>query len=120
VLADVAQGEHLVEPGDHRQLLGLQTLDPGPPEDLEQVVLDLGPGVLHAILGVELLAPQVVGDRRHQGAQGDVERVGQRVGGVGGQGEGAEAGVGAAEGGRRRGGGLADPALAREQQDAGG
>ena len=51
-------------------------------------------------------------------AQVDAEGVGQRVGRIGGDHDGAVAGVGAAQCGGRRRGGLADPALAGEQQDA--
>ena len=51
--------------------------------------------------------------------QRHVEGIGQRVGRVGRQHHRAEAGVGAPHRGRRGRGRLADPALAREQQDAG-
>ena len=58
VLLDVGEGEDLVEAGDDRELLGFEAVDPGPGEDLLQPALDLVPGVLHALLGVELLAPR--------------------------------------------------------------
>ena len=83
MLLDVAEGEDLVEPGDDRQLLGLEALDARPAEHLDQVALDLGPGVLHAVLRVELLGPQALGHGADQRAQGYVEGVAQRVRRVG-------------------------------------
>ena len=100
---DVAEGEDLVEAGDHRQLLGLDGVDAGPVEHLDQLRLDLAPGLLHPVLGVELLAREpLVADRRRRAAPSStVEAVGQRVGRVGGHDEGAQPGVGAPQ----RGGG---------------
>ena len=66
---DVGEREDLVEAGDDRELLGLEAVDAGPVEDLAQVALDLVPALLHALLGVELLAPEVVGDRRRRAAR---------------------------------------------------
>src|SRR5207244_4386210 len=83
------------------------------------VGLELGPGVLEALLGVELLAPQGGGEGGANRAEGGVEGVGQRVGRVGREHHRAQAGVGAAQGGGGRGRRLAHPALAREQEDAG-
>ena len=115
---DVAQGEHLVEPGHHRQLLGLDGLDPGPVEHLDQPVLDLAPGLLHPLLRVELLARQARGDHGRLGAERHVEAVGQRVGRVGRDDERAQAGVGAAHRRRRRDRRLAHASLAGEEEDA--
>jgi len=56
-----------------------------PAEDLHHVVLDLGPRLLQAFLGIELLTPEAVGDRRADRPQRDVEGVGQGVGRVGRQ-----------------------------------
>ena len=114
---DVGEGEDLVEAGDDRELLGLEPVDAGPAEDLAEVALDLVPALLHALLRVELLAPQVVGDRRGQRSERHVEGVGERVGRIGGQHDRAQPGVGAADRGGRGGGGLADAALAGEEED---
>jgi hypothetical protein len=119
VLLDVGQGEDLVQARDHRQLLGLERLHSGPPEQLADEGLDLDPGVLHPVLGVELLAVEVVGHLDRQGAEVGIEGVAQRVRRVGRQDHRPEALVGAGQRRRRRGGGLADPSLAGEQQDPG-
>ena len=60
----VDQGEDLVETGDHRELLGLDRLGPGPVHQLDEVVLDLAPVVLEPFLGVDLLRPEVLRDQR--------------------------------------------------------
>ncbi len=115
---DVAEGEDLVEPGHDGQLLGLDGVDAGPVEHVDEPALDLVPGLLHAGLGVELEAAQALGDRCGGVPQLDAEAVGQRVGRIGRQHQGAVPGVGA---GQRGGGGhrgLAHAALAGEQQDA--
>ena len=52
---------------------------------LGEVLLDVGPRLLEAGPGVELLAGEVVGHGRRLVAEPDVERVGQRVGRVGRQ-----------------------------------
>ncbi len=67
--------------------------------------------------GVELLAPEVPGQRRRASPRGSVEGVGQAVGRVGGHHQGPEPGFGAAHRGGRRDRRLADTALAGEQQD---
>ena len=115
---DVGEGEDLVETRDDRQLFGLEAVHPRPGEHLAEVRLDVLPGLLHPLLRVELLAPQTVRDRRAGGRERHVERVGQRVGRVGGQHHRAQAGVGAAQCGGRGRSRLAHPTLAGEEQDA--
>ena len=78
VRLDVAQAEHLVEAREHRELLGLDRVEPGPVEHLHQIRLDLAPRLLHALLRVELLT----GEARRRcgvgiGAELDPERVGR-------------------------------------------
>ena len=114
---DVGEGEDLVESGDHRQLFGLEPVDARPAEDLAQVALDLVPALLHPLLRVELLPPQVVGHGRGQRPQGHVERIGQGVGRIGGDDDRAKARIGTPHGGGRGGRGLADAALPGEEED---
>ena len=91
---------------------------PGDVEDRQQVALDLGPRLLEPQLGVDLLHVEALGDLGGLGADADAERVGERVGGVGGQHERAVAGGRGERRGAGRDGGLADPALAGEEQDS--
>ena len=63
VVGQVGEGEHLVEPGHDGELLGLDALDPGPGQDLEQPRPDVAPRPLEAQAGVELLAREVLADR---------------------------------------------------------
>ena len=117
LLAELEEGEDLLRAGDHGQLLGRDRVDTGDVEDREQVVLDLGPRLLEAELGVDLLHEEPVGHLGGLRAHRLPEGVGQRVGRVGRQDQRAVAGrrgeCGRAGCHRR----LADPALAREEQD---
>jgi hypothetical protein len=115
--AHLEEGQHLLGARDHRQLLGRHWVDARHVEDGEQVALDVGPRPLEAVLCIDMLHPQVGGHLTRLRGGGHVQRVGQRVCGVGGQHEGAVPGRGT---GARGGGGegrLPHAALAGEQQD---
>ena len=115
---EIGEGEDLLEPGEQRQLLGLDGPHAGPVEQLGQVGAQVAPLLLQPLAGVELLARA---GRRHR------ESAGRRAGGRGRrpasgpgrsrQHQRAEPRVGAAERGGRRRRGLADAALAGEEQD---
>ena len=113
----------LVEARDHGELLGLDHACTRPVEQRSQVLAHLAPRLLQPGAGVELLSeqrpPSERGDRRGLVAERSVvERVGERVRGVGRADEGAQPRFGGPERGRGGDGGLPDAALASEQQDA--
>ena len=122
VQPQLEQRQHLLGARDDGQLLGGDRVDAGDVEHREQVALDLGPGLLEPQLGVDLLHEQVVGatSARAPGPTGRRRSVGQRVRGVGRQHQGAVPGRGGERGGAGGDGGLADAALAGEQEDAHG
>ena len=93
-------------------------IDPGGVEDRHQVALDLAPRALEPALRVDLVHPQVRGHLDGFAAHLAAERVAERVRGVGGEDEGALAGPGGERRRTGRAGGLPDPALAGEQDDA--
>ena len=99
------------------ETIGRDRVHAGRVEHRQQVALDLGPRLLEAQLGVDLLHEEPVGDLRGLRAHRRAERVGERVGGVGGEHERPEPGGGREGGGAGGHRGLADPALAREEQD---
>ena len=113
--------QHLLGTRDHGQLLRGDRVDTGRVEHRHQVALDLAPGPLEAALRVDLLDPQprldlgrLGPERCRTGAEGVAERVCR----VGRHDQGPPPGT---RGERRRtggGGGLADPALAGEEDDA--
>ena len=119
VVAQLEQRQHLLGAGDDGQLLGRDRVDPGGVEHRQQVALDLAPGPLEAALGVDLVHPQAVGrPRSARGPTGSpkaspsecaasVESTSVRCPRAGGE-----------RGRAGGGGGLADPALAGEQDDA--
>jgi hypothetical protein len=113
----VDQREDLVQARDHRELLRLDRLDPGPVHHLDEVVLDLAPVGLQPALRVDLLGPQVLGDRGRVLADLQVERVRQRVGRIRAHDERPVTGGGRSNGGGRRDRRLAHAALAGEQED---
>ena len=105
-------------PGQHRELLGRDRVDAHRVEDRQQVGLDLAPGPLEAPLRVDLLHVEVGVDPGRLRPDRRVERVAERVRGVGAEHQGAAS---AQRTERRRaggGGGLADTTLAREQENA--
>ena len=55
LVAELEEGEDLLGPGQHGQLLGLDPVDTDGVEDVEEVVLDLAPGALEAQPRVDLL-----------------------------------------------------------------
>ncbi len=111
----VDQREDLVEPGDHRQLFGLDRLGARPVHQRDGVLLDLAPVVLQPLLRVDLLGPEVRDHLRRPCADRRLERVRQRVGGVGRHDHRPSPGRCGPHGGRRGHGGLPDPALPGEQ-----
>ena len=106
-------------PGRDRQLLGGDAVDAALDEQLAEPVLHAPPVALHLLLGLDLLAPQAVADRRRLGAE-----LGARATPTGcapGRWRArASAGPRAAQRARRGGGdrGLADAALARVEDRA--
>ena len=110
------QREHLLGARDDGQLLGGHRVDPRDVEHREQVALDLGPRLLEPQLGVDLLHEEPLGHLGRLGADLGVEGVGQGVGGVGRQHQRAVAGGGGEGRGPGGDGGLADAALAGEEQ----
>jgi hypothetical protein len=62
VLAQLQQRQHLLGAGDDGQLLGRDRVDARDVEHAQQVALDVGPRLLEAQLGVDLLDVQPVGD----------------------------------------------------------
>ena len=114
---DVDEAEDLVQPRDHRQLLGLDRLDPCPAHQLDDVVLDLTPVGLQPLLRIDLLGPEQVRDLDRLVPDLDIERIGQGVGGIRAHHQGSMAGLRRPDGGGGRDGRLADAALSGEQQD---
>ena len=106
-------------PGRHGQLLGRDAVDAALGEQVAEPALHAVPVALHLLLGLHLLAEEVRADVGRLGAERRLERVGQAVGGVGGEHDGAQARGGAAArcGGRHAR--LADSALARVEDGAG-
>src|SRR5262249_11776729 len=66
-----------------RELLGADAIDAALDEHLAQPVLHRGPVALELLLGLDLLAVEVLGDPRRLGAERHAERVGERMGGIG-------------------------------------
>ncbi|MCO5546649.1 hypothetical protein L7F22_000083 [Adiantum nelumboides] len=126
VLAGVGQALHLdqreevLDAGQHGQLVGDELVHPGPGEHRAQVPLQVAPGALEQVPGLDVGAPQVLGDLGGLGAQLGVQRVAEGVRRVGGHDQRGPAGPGHLRGGRGGQGRLADPALAGEQHDAHG
>ena len=118
--AQLQQREHLLGAGDHGELLGRHGVDAGHVQHGEQVALDLGPGLLEPELGVDLLDVEAVGHLGRLRADGGAEGIGERVRGIGRQDQGAVSLRGRQR--RRTGGdgGLADAALAGEQENSHG
>ena len=114
---DLGQREQLIEAREHRELFGLDRLDPGPVEHLQQPIADLRPVLLEPLPCIDLLRRT---PRRHLDryrSELHVERVTQRVGRIrGGDHDGTTIGCEAQRGGGR-GRGLADAALTGDEQD---
>ena len=120
VVAQLEERQHLLGARDDGQLLGGDRVDASGVEHRHQVALDLPPGPLEPSLGVDLVHPQVRGDLGRLAADLLTEGVAQGVRGVGGEHQRAVAGTGGERGRAGSAGGLADPALAGEQDDANG
>ena len=121
VVAQLEQGEHLLGARDDGQLLGGDRVDPGRVEHRHQVALDLAPGPLEAALRVDLVHPQVRWPPRSaRGRPAQPEGVAEGVRRVRGEHQGAVPGARGERGRAGGAGGLADPALAGEQDDANG
>ena len=118
MLLHIRQAEDLVESGDHRKLLGLDGIDPRPVEERDHELLDVAPVRLQPLLRVDLLGPQVLADLLGPSGERPVERIGQGVGRVGAGDQRLLPGGCRTDGRRRGNGGLADTALAGEQEDA--
>ncbi len=118
VQPQLEQGQHLLGTGDDRELLRGDRVHARDVQHRQEVALDLGPGLLEAQLGVDLVHEEPLGDLLRLRAHLSTERVGQRVRRVGGQHQGpvtGRRGQGRGAGGH---GGLAHPALAGEEHDA--
>ena len=76
--------EELVAAGRHGQLLGRDPVHAALDEQLAQPLLHSGPMAFHLVLGLDLLAPQVVAGLDRLGAQLGAERLREAVGRVGG------------------------------------
>ena len=113
VALELQQAEQLVAARRDGQLLGRDPVDALVDEQRAEPALHRRPVALELVLGLHLLGPQVVGDLRRLGADRRLQRLRERVGGVGGQHDRALPGGGAAARGGGRDGGLPDPALAR-------
>ncbi len=121
VVAQLEEGQHLLGARDHGQLLGGDRVDPGRVEHRHQVALDLAPGPLEPALGVDLLHPQPRLDLRRLGPDGAAPVPNASPSECAASVEMHQGPLPGARGERRRpggGGGLADPALAGEQDDA--
>ena len=94
--AHLEQRQHLLGDRDDGELLGRDPVDPGRVEHREEVALDLRPGLLEAALGVDLLDVEVRGDLGGLRPDRQPEGVGERVGRVGGEDQGAVPGAAAA------------------------
>ena len=114
---DVGEAEDLVQAGDHRELLGLDRVDPRPVQERDHELLDVAPVGLQPVLRVDLLGPQVRRDLLGAGGEGDIERVGEGVRRVCAHDERAVACHGSSHCSGRSDGCLADPALAGEQKN---
>ena len=115
VTLDLEEREQLVHPGRDRQLVGRDPVHAALGEHLAHPVLNRLPVALHLLLGLDLLAPEVVPAGRRRASELRLERVGEAVGRVRGQNHGPQAGRRAAARGRGRDAGLAHAPLARVQ-----
>ncbi len=117
MIAHRGEGEDLVHPGEHGELLGLDPLQTGPVEQLGEVVADVAPGILEPSLRIDLLRHQTVGDTGWFVAELDLKCVSETVSRIRRHDERAMPFVSRAQGGRSRHGGLAHPALSRHEDD---
>ena len=118
VLGDGPQGEQLLQPGNHRQLLGMEAFGSCPLEQLLEVGTNRRPRSVEELLGVDLLRAERRRHARRTRAQPAPEDVAERVRAVRRHHQGARTTIGRAE---RRGSGnrrLAGAALAGHEQDA--
>ena len=113
-----ASGEHLVEPGDHRQLLGFDGPGAGPVEHATRYSRTAPHASSSRTRASSCDAVEARRDRGRPVAERDREDVGERVRGIGRADDRAQPEPARAHGRRGRDGGLADAALAGEQQDA--
>src|SRR5262249_33199572 len=113
------QREQLVAARRDGQLLGGDPVHAALHQQAAQPLRDRAPVVLELVLGLYLLGVQALGDRRRLAADLGLQRVGEAVGGIGGDDERARALGGAAPGGGGGDGGLPDAALARVENRSG-
>ena len=117
-LAHRQQRQHLVDAGQHGELVGGDRVDAAAGEHVDQEALHVTPGRLEPQLGVDLHAPTgPAPPRAGSPVERHAQRVAERVRGVGRQQQRLDAAVGQPQRGRRGGGRLADAALAGEQHD---
>jgi hypothetical protein len=90
---DVRESEHLVQSRNHGELLGFDRVGTGPVEERGEVRAHLGPRLFEPGPGVELLCvqPSDAVDRRRCVTEGNIEGVPERMGGIGGAHERAQA-----------------------------
>ena len=107
-------------PGGTVSSSAAMSITPRSESSCPEPALDRAPVVLHLALGLDLLAPEPVCERRRVGAELGLERVGEAVCRVRREHHGAQAGGGAAARGRGGDAGLADAALAGVEDRSGG
>ena len=113
------QAEQLVAAGRDGQLLGGDPVDAALHQHAAEPLLHARPVALELVLGLDLLGEQAAADVRRLAADGRLERLGERVGGIRGEHDRARALRGAAPGGRRGDRRLPDSALARVEDGPG-
>ena len=117
VALELEQAEQLVGAGRDGQLLGGDPLDAALGEHAAEPLLRGRPVALELVLRLHLLGPDAVADLGRLGADRGLQRLGQRVRGIGREDERARARRGAAARGGGSDGRLPDAALARVQDD---
>ena len=117
LVAQLEERDHLLGAGEDRELLSGDRVDAGGVENRQQVALDLRPGLLEAPLDVDLLHVQPLLQPRRLRADRLPEGVPEGVGRIRREDERPMAGSGCGGRRTRRRGGLADAALAGEEDD---
>jgi hypothetical protein len=113
------QAEQLIAARRDRQLLRRDAVDPALDEHRAEPVLDRRPVPLELLLRLDLLRVEPASDCGRLAPHLGLQRLGERVRGIGGEDEGARAGGGAAPRGGGRDRGLPHAALARVEDRPG-
>ena len=85
----LGERKQLVHTGEHQELLGFDPLQTTPVEQICQIVSHRPPIPLQAVLSVDLLTPQIVGNLARRVAEGHVEGIAEAMRRIGGDDEGA-------------------------------